>query len=234
MEVTLIDKDHRDYLFDGDILERGSLILIDKPIKWTSFDVIRYIRKNIYKVKMGHTGTLDPLATGLLPICTGKATKKASVWSCLPKSYIAVIQFGLLSPSLDMATPPEENKPWEHITYSQCQQVIRSSFNGSIEQEVPLFSAVKYQGRPLYWYAHRNKKAPCPIKTVTIYSIDIKRFDLPYVSLFIRCSSGTYIRSLVRDLGFALNSCALLYRLVRVEVGEFNIADSLNLEQCRV
>ena len=227
----MIDKNHCDFLFNYDILQKGAIILIDKPIGWTSFDVIRYFRKNFYKVKMGHTGTLDPLATGLLPICTGKATKKVLFWSKSVKAYYAVIQVGISSPSLDRATETTENKSWQHITYTQCEEIIHRHFIGQISQTVPLFSAVKYQGKPLYWYAHRHKEAPCPTKVVTIYSIDIERLELPYITLLIRCSAGTYIRSLARDLGIALGSCALIYKLIRTEVGELNIVQAFDLRK---
>ena len=217
------------------ILE-GQLLLVDKPLDWTSFQVVnklRWVLRRKYKLKklkVGHAGTLDPLATGLLLICTGKMTKKISEIQALEKAYTGTITLGATTPSYDLETAIDQNFPIDHISKPQLD-AIRKKFEGEIDQYPPIFSAIKKEGKRLYEYARKGEKHKIESRKVTLYAFDFKQIDLPHVHFNVRCSKGTYIRSLAHDFGKALESGAHLSQLRRTAIGAYNIEDALTPDQ---
>ncbi len=215
----------------------GEIILIDKPYRWTSFDVVKKIRKlirykyNLKKIKVGHAGTLDPLATGLIIVCTGKMTKKISELQALHKEYVASIKLGETTPSFDLETEVDRKFETSHITRELIEETF-PQFTGEIEQVPPLFSAKLIEGKRAYEYARKgdNSKMPASSK-VKIYSISIIKVDLPDVILQIKCGKGTYIRSIARDLGESLNSGAHLTGLRRTAIGHYSVEKALSMEE---
>jgi tRNA pseudouridine55 synthase len=213
----------------------GEVLLIDKPVDWTSFDVvnkIRYLIKRhlgIKKIKVGHAGTLDPLATGLVIVCTGKFTKKIDEYQGMTKEYIADVRFGATTPTYDMESEPDATFPYDHITEEALKKVIQDSFSGEIEQIPPVYSAIKIKGQKAYDLARRGEKVTMKPRQVTIHKIDITRFDLPDVTLDVTCSKGTYIRSLAHDIGKALGSGAHLSGLRRTRIGDFSAGDAISM-----
>jgi len=213
----------------------GEVLLIDKPLNWTSFDVvnkIRYLLKRnlgIKKIKVGHAGTLDPLATGLVIVCTGKFTKKIDEYQGMTKEYSAGVRFGATTPTYDLESEPDRTYPYEHISEDVLRDVLDDEFTGEIEQVPPAFSAVKVKGQKAYDLARRGEKVELKTRKVTIHKINIIRFDLPDVMLDITCSKGTYIRSLANDLGKALNSGAHLTSLRRTRIGDFSVDDAVDI-----
>ncbi len=213
----------------------GTCLLVDKPQSWTSFDVVNKIRTEIKhslgvkKIKVGHAGTLDPMATGLLIICTGKHTKKLAELQGLTKEYTGTITLGATTPSYDAETEPDAIFPTNHITTEQLE-AARLSFIGDIEQMPPMFSAIKVDGQPLYKKARQGivvEIAPRPVK---IYEFEFLNIALPKIDFRVKCSKGTYIRSLAFDIGKALESGGYLSSLCRTKVGNFKIEDAWNLE----
>lgn len=213
----------------------GTCLLVDKPQSWTSFDVVNKIRTEIKhslgvkKIKVGHAGTLDPMATGLLIICTGKHTKKLAELQGLTKEYTGTITLGATTPSYDAETEPDAIFPTNHITTEQLE-AARQSFIGDIEQMPPMFSAIKVDGQPLYKKARQGivvEIAPRPVK---IYEFEFLNIALPKIDFRVKCSKGTYIRSLAFDIGKALESGGYLSSLCRTKVGNFKIEDAWNLE----
>lgn len=206
----------------------GQLLLIDKPLGWSSFQAVNKlkwaIRKKfkLKKIKIGHAGTLDPLATGLLIICTGKFTKKIPEYQGQTKEYTGVITLGSTTPSYDLETEINERFPTEHITEVLLQKTILH-FLGEIEQAPPVFSAIKKDGKRLYEYAREGKEVAIKTRKVTIDAFEITRINLPDVSFRITCSKGTYIRSIAHDFGKALNSGGHLSQLRRTKIGDFNV-----------
>lgn len=207
----------------------------DKPVEWTSFDLVNKVRRElckyagIKKLKVGHAGTLDPLASGLLILCVGKATKKIESIQALPKEYVAEITFGATTPSFDLETEIDKHYPFKHITLSLLKGKT-SGFIGEIEQIPPAFSAKKFQGVRAYEYAREGiRKEMKPVK-VRIFRMEILRFELPKVQLLIRCSKGTYIRSIARDLGEELDSGAYLSGLRRTSIGDYHVDRAETLE----
>lgn len=217
------------------ILE-GQLLLVDKPLDWTSFQVVnklRWVLRRKYKLKklkVGHAGTLDPLATGLLLICTGKMTKKISEIQALEKAYTGTITLGATTPSYDLETAIDQNFPIDHIS-KPLLDAIRKKFEGEIDQYPPIFSAIKKEGKRLYEYARKGEKPKIESRKVTLYAFDFKQIDLPHVHFDIRCSKGTYIRSLAHDFGKALESGAHLSQLRRTAIGAYSIEDALTPDQ---
>jgi len=209
---------------NSDIFNTGSILLLDKPLEWTSFDVVKYVRNRVASKKAGHAGTLDPLATGLLIVCTGKATKIISQIQDMPKTYEAVIRFGASTPSYDAATEPDETADWAHISNSGLKKIIHEKFSGIIQQKPPLYSAKKVSGKRLYQYAREGVEVEVKTRPVTIHQIEIVEINMPEVTFIVRCGKGTYIRSLAHDLGLALNSRAYLSQLRRTETGDFNVS----------
>lgn len=219
----------------------GELILIDKQPGWSSFDVISYLKPAIWtfeekrwgirhKVKIGHAGTLDPLATGLLIICTGKKTKEIQHIQMLPKTYAGCFFIGATTPTFDAELPVDKTFSAQHIT-PQLIETTAKQFIGPQMQVPPAYSAVNINGKRAYQLARKNIEVSLSAKPIHIYRFDIKNIELPYVYFEIECSKGTYIRSVARDFGYALNSGAYLYSLRRLSVGPFNVKDALPVKQ---
>ncbi len=213
----------------------GTCLLVDKPQGWTSFDVVNKIRSAIKhslglkNIKVGHAGTLDPMATGLLIICTSKWTKKLAEYQGLSKEYTGTITLGATTPSYDAETEPDGIFPTDHITEEQLEQA-RQGFIGQIEQMPPMFSAIKVDGQPLYKKARQGIMVEIAPRPVTIYEFEMTKVELPTIDFRVKCSKGTYIRSLAFDLGKALNSGGYLSSLCRTRIGEFDLKDAWDLE----
>tara|TARA_B100000902_G_scaffold400057_1_gene475322 strand:- start:14359 stop:15072 length:714 start_codon:yes stop_codon:yes gene_type:complete len=213
----------------------GQLLLFDKPLNWTSFDLVKKIRniikssQNLKKLKVGHAGTLDPLADGLLIICTGKLTKKIHEIQNLQKVYTGTITIGATTPSFDKETPI--NKIYE-ISHINEKKIIKNceNFLGEIIQVPPIFSAIKLNGKRMYEYARNGDNITVKKRIVTIHSFTIKKVKIPDIKFKVICSKGTYIRSLANDFGKSLNSGAYLSGLRREKIGEYNLKDSYNIE----
>ncbi len=214
----------------------GTTLLVNKPLEWTSFDVVNKLRYaisrklGVKKIKVGHAGTLDPLATGLLIICTGKFTKRITEYQALPKTYTGTFYVGAVTPSYDGETEIEEQFPIDHIT-PQLIEEKRQEFIGEIDQLPPVFSAIKVKGQPLYKKARKGHDVKVDPRKVTITSFKITRIALPEIDFEVECSKGTYIRSLAHDFGKALNSGAYLTNLVRTKIGDYRLEDAWKLEE---
>ncbi|RVT98248.1 tRNA pseudouridine(55) synthase TruB [Mucilaginibacter limnophilus] len=205
----------------------GELLLINKPYRWTSFDVVGKIRNAFkpLKLKVGHAGTLDPLATGLLIICTGKMTKQIDTFQAEEKEYTGTMVLGATTPSYDMETEVDQTFDISHITEEQLHAATRQ-FTGDIQQYPPAHSAVKVEGERLYEKARRGEEVELRLRNVTITEFELTRVELPEVDFRVVCSKGTYIRSLVNDFGKALNNGAYLSRLRRTRSGNFKVEDA--------
>lgn len=225
-ELPVFDS-HADSTFPLQQFHTGSIILMDKPLEWTSFDVVRYVRNRIPPKKVGHAGTLDPLATGLLILCSGKATKSISMIQDQSKEYVATIKFGESTPSYDAALPADETMDWKHITKEMIEETIEKSFTGVISQVPPIFSAIKIDGERLYKKARRGEVVEIKSREIEIHSTEILEVDLPLIKLKIQCGKGTYIRSYAHDLGIALNSRAHLTGLRRARIGNYTADNSV-------
>ena len=231
----MVDKNN----FPASLVEfvEGEIILINKDLEWTSFDVVNKIRHLISralgrkKVKVGHAGTLDPLATGLLIIATGKSTKKLQDFLKKDKTYIAEIKFGESTPSYDGETEVNETCDFAHITKEKLQSIIDEKFTGNIKQLPPMYSAVKINGKKAYEYARKGKEKEIKPRNVTIFRMEILAFNLPTVKILIECSSGTYIRSLAHDLGKEMGSCAYLTGLERVRINGYSVENALTISE---
>ncbi|MCQ2349987.1 MAG: tRNA pseudouridine(55) synthase TruB [Paludibacteraceae bacterium] len=212
-------------------LKEGRIFYVDKPLEWTSFDVVNRLRSawckyfKEKKLKVGHAGTLDPLATGVIVVCTGKCTKQIDQLQAGEKEYIATLELGATTPSFDMEHPIDQRYPFEHITLPMVEEVL-TRFTGEILQVPPAYSAVKIDGKRAYDYARKGREVEIKAKPLLIKEIEILDFELPRLQLRIVCSKGTYIRALARDIGAALNSGAYLTALQRTRVGD------VRLEQC--
>ena len=213
----------------------GCVLYIDKPLTWTSFDVVNKIRWSlktslgIKKIKVGHAGTLDPLASGLMIVCTGKATKQIVQYQDLDKAYDANIRLGATTPSFDLETGVDQKFPWEHITEDMLgQALIRLS--GPQDQMPPIFSAKSVDGKRAYVMARKGKTVELRKNPVIIHNLELKNVDLPDLTVHVECSKGTYIRSLARDLGEALNSGAHLTGLRRTRIGPYLLSDATTLD----
>ncbi|EAQ99879.1 tRNA pseudouridine(55) synthase TruB [Maribacter sp. HTCC2170] len=211
----------------------GQLLLIDKPLGWSSFQAVNklkwVIRRKfqLKKIKVGHAGTLDPLATGLLLICTGKFTKKINDLQGQIKEYTGTITLGATTPSFDLETEVNENFPIEHITDEMIRDTT-AQFMGNIEQVPPIFSALKKDGKRLYEYAREGKEVEIKKRLVTISEFEITKINIPEVEFRVVCSKGTYIRSLAHDFGLHLRSGAHLSRLRRTKIGDYNVNKALD------
>ncbi|MDR9418425.1 tRNA pseudouridine(55) synthase TruB [Gracilimonas sp.] len=206
----------------------GAIFLIDKPLEWSSFDVVKFLRKRIRVKKTGHAGTLDPLATGLLILCCGKATKSISMIQELPKTYLAEITFGKATSTYDAEGEVVEEREWAHITGKNIVEVLKQEFTGTINQVPPMYSALKYGGKKLYELAREGKEVDRPPRQITLHRHEILNFDTPKLKLKTDCSKGTYIRSLARDLGEALESKAFLSGLERTAIGHYSVDEALH------
>ncbi len=215
-----------------DYLE-GQILLIDKPLTWTSFQAVnklKYILKREYnlpkKFKIGHAGTLDPLATGLLIICTGKFTKRITEIQSQTKEYTGTITVGATTPSYDLETEVNATFSTEHITESLIEETTKQ-FIGEIDQKPPVFSAIKKDGKRLYEHARAGEAVEIAFRKTTIHEFEITRIALPEIDFRVQCSKGTYIRSLAFDFGKALNSGAYLSALRRTKIGDYNATNAI-------
>lgn len=208
----------------------------DKPYRWTSFDVVGKVRwlicrrLKVKKLKVGHAGTLDPLATGVLIVCTGRATKRIEELQSGTKEYYATIRLGATTPSYDLEKPIDATYPTEHITREMVEQVLER-FKGKIEQVPPTFSACKVDGKRAYEMARKGNEVELKPKTLVIDEIELTECNLPDVTIRVVCSKGTYIRALARDIGEALQSGGHLTALRRTRVGQYKVEDCLNPEK---
>jgi tRNA pseudouridine55 synthase len=221
--------------FSKESLLAGEVILIDKPLNWTSFQVVNkirwLIRKNfdIKKIKVGHAGTLDPLATGLLIICCGKMTKEIDRFQAQEKTYSGTFRIGATTPSYDLETEIDQVYPTDHISLDFLEK-SRLNFLGHIEQQPPIFSALKKEGKRLYEYARKGEEIEVPMRRVNIHQFDINTSSFPDIQFEINCSKGTYIRSLAHDFGKDLESGAHLTSLRREKIGEYHVNKAFSIE----
>lgn len=206
----------------------GESFLIDKPYRWSSFKVIHEIRKIIGVKKVGHAGTLDPMATGLLILCSGKKTKEISSFQELTKTYAGKIKLGESTASMDRETEILEKKDFSFLTEENILSAVKN-FTGEIEQTPPMYSAINYQGKKLYHYIRKGETVPREPRKITIFSFEVKNIELPFIDFEIVCSKGTYIRVIADDLGKELNTGGHLYELRRTAIGEFSVNDAFTL-----
>ena len=213
----------------------GTVLLLDKPLYWTSFDVVKKIkallrhRLKIKKIKVGHAGTLDPLASGLLIICTGKKTKEIEAFQSLKKEYTGTFFLGASTPSSDLEIQPDKFYPTKHID-SELVQKAAEKFTGEMDQVPPLFSAKKIEGERAYFHARRGDATILKPNKVFIHQFEITRFDLPETDFKIVCSKGTYIRAIARDFGDEMKSGAYLKALRRTKIGNFSVDDAWSID----
>ena len=214
----------------------GMVLLIDKPYQWTSFNVVSKIRTLLKhhtgdkKIKVGHAGTLDPLATGLLVICIGRATKSVNQLTAQDKTYEATFKLGQTTPSFDLEKEIDQTYPTQHINNELIKKVV-ANFIGKQQQVPPIFSAKLIDGKRAYKFARQGLEPEMKPVPIEIFNIDILKFEMPLLKLKIHCSKGTYIRALARDLGIALNSGAHLVELRRTQSGQFNINQALTITE---
>jgi len=216
---------HGDFDFEG-----GEVLLVKKPKGWSSFDVVKRLRSLLHIEKIGHAGTLDPMASGLLIICTGRKTKEMEKFKTLEKEYEGVMEIGARTRSFDTETEVFERRPLDGITEEKLRGLF-SEFMGEIVQVPPLYSAVKVRGRRLYKYARKGKSVDPPRRQVTVSKFEPTGISLPEVAFRVLCSKGTYVRTLVDDFGQRLGCGAYLKSLVRTRVGGFRLEDALSIEE---
>ena len=227
----MIDKESKDFDFIT-----GEILVLDKPLDWTSFDLVQKVRNmlcrmmKIKKLKIGHAGTLDPKATGLMVLCSGKSTKRIDEIQADEKEYVALIKFGATTPSFDTETEEDRQYPTEHITREMVEKTL-PGFVGSIEQVPPAYSAVKIDGKRAYKFARKGKEIELKAKLLVIREIELLRFEMPEIELRVVCSKGTYIRALARDIGMAVNSGAYLLGLRRTRIGAYTLDQSLSVSE---
>lgn len=213
----------------------GKVLLIDKPLEWTSFQAVNKIRWHIKKkfglkkIKVGHAGTLDPLATGLLILCVGKQTKNISTYQGQIKEYTGTFTLGATTPSYDLETEVDQTFPTDHITKDSLDQTTLQ-FLGEIDQKPPIFSAIKKDGKRLYEIARKGQTTEIASRKVTITEFELTKINLPEIEFRVVCSKGTYIRSLAYDFGQALNSGAHLSALRRTKIGHFSVTEAKSIE----
>ncbi len=216
--------------------KEGKVLLIDKPLNWTSFQVVNKIRWlikqqfGIKKIKVGHAGTLDPLATGLLILCTGKFTKKIETYQAQIKEYTGAITLGATTPSYDLESEIDQTFDYSNITSEEINTATQQ-FIGEIQQQPPIFSALKKDGKRLYEYARAGEKVEIPTRTIHISEFKITKINLPNIEFKVVCSKGTYIRSLAHDFGIALNNGAHLSALRRTKIGDFSVTDAVGISE---
>lgn len=221
--------------FTKESFQQGQILLIDKPLNWTSFQVVNKVRWlirkqfNLKKIKVGHAGTLDPLASGLLIICTGKFTKQIDTYQGQEKEYTGTFTLGATTPSFDLETEIDQTFDISNLTEEKIR-VATGGFIGKIQQQPPVFSALKKDGKRLYEYARSGEEVEVAHRTVHISAFEITRIALPEVDFRVQCSKGTYIRSLAHDFGKALNNGAHLSMLRRTKIGEFSVDDAISLD----
>lgn len=214
----------------------GEVLYFDKPLHWTSFKLVKIVRTRISrklrikKIKVGHAGTLDPLASGVMIICTGKATKLIESFQYQTKEYVATLQLGATTPSFDRETEIDATYPTGHITRERVEKVLKS-FVGSIQQVPPVYSACKVDGRRAYDFARKGEEVELKAKELVIDEIELLDYQPEIIKIRVVCSKGTYIRALARDIGLALDSGAHLIGLVRTRVGDIRLEDCFQIEQ---
>ena len=212
------------------LFEDGQVLLIDKPLHWTSFDMVRKIRGMLRIKKVGHAGTLDPLATGLLIICTGKFTKKINEYMSAIKEYTGSFILGAVTPTYDLESLPEQEKDFSFVTDELLLTTVKK-FEGEIDQFPPVYSAIKKEGVALYELARRGEAVELKSRKINIYDFIITSVELPIVHFKVICSTGTYIRSLAHDVGRDLGCGAYLSSLRRTKIGEFKVDDAETIEK---
>lgn len=212
------------------VFEEGKVLLINKPLRWTSFDVVRKIRNLIRIKKVGHAGTLDPLATGLLIVCTGKFTKKINEFMAQEKEYTGIITLGAVTPTYDLESEPQDFKSFELISIEQLLRTAQS-LTGAILQTPPIHSAIKKDGKRVYELARKGIEVKLEARPVTISEFEIVKVDMPNVHFRVVCSTGTYIRSLANDFGVALDCGGYLRSLCRTRIGNFMLRDAMSMEE---
>ncbi len=212
------------------IFEQGQVLLINKPIEWTSFDVVRKIRGMVRIRKVGHAGTLDPLATGLLILCTGKFTKRINEYMSQEKEYTGTITLGATTPTYDLESKPQDFKPFEHIIPADAERATKK-FIGEILQVPPAHSAIKKDGKRVYELARKGIEVELEPRRIVIREFEITSFQLPVIGFKVVCSTGTYIRSLADDFGKELGCGGYLSSLCRTRIGSFTIEQSMNMEE---
>jgi tRNA pseudouridine55 synthase len=218
--------------------EQGEILLVDKPVKWTSFDVVNlarnYIRKqlDIKKLKIGHAGTLDPLASGLLILCTGRMTKRIEEFKEFDKEYTGTFVLGATTPSFDLEKDFDYHYPWEHVTKEDVLEVVKK-FTGTYDQLPPVFSAKKIKGKRAYDYARKDQEVIMNPRCITISAFEVQEMKLPEIHFRVACSKGTYIRAIARDLGVALNTGAHLSSLCRTRIGPYHLRDAYSIEDLK-
>jgi tRNA pseudouridine55 synthase len=207
----------------------GQVLLMDKPLTWTSFDVVKKVRIQTGVSKVGHAGTLDPLATGLLIVCTGKFTKRINEYMAREKEYTGTFRLGSVTPTYDLESEPVEQGPYAHISLTDLGEAAKS-FTGDIMQVPPAHSAVKKDGKPAYLLARKGREVRLDPRPITIREFEITSLGLPEVGFRIVCTTGTYIRSLAHDMGRRLGCGAHLSSLRRTRIGEFSVDDATGVE----
>ncbi len=225
--------------------QSGVIIPINKPYEWTSFDVVKKIKNQIVRklrqtldvrvknFKVGHAGTLDPLAEGLVLICTGKATKKVNQLMADEKEYIATIELGKTTPSYDLETDYDNTFPTDHINEDGVRNILKS-FIGEQDQIPPVYSAKNINGKRAYEYARKGEKVELKANRITIYEIKLLNYQMPSITIKVVCSKGTYIRSLAYDIGEKLNSGGHLVKLIRTRIGSYKLDSSLTIEELEI
>lgn len=215
--------------YDKESFETGQVLLINKPLEWTSFDMVQKLRNIIRIKKIGHAGTLDPLATGLLIICTGKFTKRINEFMAQEKEYTGTFTLGATTPTYDLESEPENLKPFDHLTEEEIRNAT-GKFTGEILQVPPAHSAIKVGGKRVYELARQGKEVKLEPRKVTIKEFEITKTELPVVYFRVVCSTGTYIRSLANDFGEALGCGAYMSSLCRTRIGEFLVKNAQTIE----
>ncbi len=222
-----------EFLTEDKDFREGAVICIDKPLEWTSFDVVKKIKYSLqkqfnYKLKVGHAGTLDPLATGLVIICTGKGTKRIEEYMGQIKEYLCTVKLGATTPSFDLETQEDNIFPFEHITRELIDDKLRD-FIGEIDQIPPIFSALRVNGERAYKKARKGEDFEIKSRKINIYEIDVIGFESPYLELRIVCGKGTYVRSIARDIGKSLGSGAYLTALRRTAIGNYKVENAVGI-----
>lgn len=217
-------------------IKQGKVFLIDKPLQWTSFQVVNKLRwhikkhYNIKKIKVGHAGTLDPLATGLLIVCVGKETKNIHTYQGQIKTYTGIISLGATTPSYDLETEINQTFSVDHINKDLLEKVT-PTFIGEIDQKPPIFSAIKKDGKRLYELARKGENTEIKSRKITIKNFELTSTNIPNIGFTVVCSKGTYIRSLAYDFGCALDSGAHLSKLRRTKIGDFSVENAISVEE---
>ena len=212
------------------IFEQGQVLLIDKPLNWTSFDVVRKLRRLVRTKKIGHAGTLDPLATGLLILCTGKFTKRINEYMAQEKEYTGTITLGASTPTYDLESVPVPRKDPAYVTPELVIETISRQFTGAIDQVPPAHSAIKVDGKRVYELARKGKEVKLEPRRIVVKTFEITEFRLPVLHFRVVCSTGTYIRSLANDLGAVLGCGGYLSGLRRTRIGEYTVGQALTIE----